>query len=230
MLIVAWPALAQGGGISITPAPGSLGQHTVRSGETIYCIARAYGVHPRAIAEANGLSLLAVLSPGAALNIPAVQWSPVPPGPVCAAQFVSPFPGLPTPIPTRAVPSSPTSTAVTNAVLGEHVVQRRETLYCIGRAYGVWPTAIAQANRLVSPYFLSPGQTLKIPAVRWNKIPSGPVCAAQFQSPFVPVAAIVTPAIPAGGGAAPPGATGRGPVPTKTPIPTRVVPTKTGTP
>src|SRR3990172_8594461 len=70
-----------------------LGQHVVQKGETLYCIGRGYGVVPSAIAEANGLSAFALLSIGQVLKIPAVQWSPVPPGPVCARQFESPFTG-----------------------------------------------------------------------------------------------------------------------------------------
>jgi LysM repeat protein len=73
-----------------------LGQHVVREQETIFCIARAYGVTPNAIAQANGLSLTSGLSPGQTVRIPAVQWTNIAPGPVCPAQFTSPFPALPT--------------------------------------------------------------------------------------------------------------------------------------
>jgi LysM repeat protein len=66
--------------------------------------------------------------------------------------------------------------------LGQHVVRRGETLYCIGRAYAVQPLAIAQANGLRRPYTLFPGQVLNIPNVLWPKIPAGPVCARQFST------------------------------------------------
>jgi len=80
---------------SPTAASGALGQHTVQPGETLFCIGRAYGVHPAAIAEANKIDLNLPLIPGQALQIPSVQWTEIAPGPVCAAQFQSPFPGLP---------------------------------------------------------------------------------------------------------------------------------------
>ena len=80
---------------SPTMAGGGLGQHTVQPGETLFCIGRAYGVHPAAIAEANKIDLNLPLIPGQALQIPSVQWTEIAPGPVCAAQFQSPFPGLP---------------------------------------------------------------------------------------------------------------------------------------
>ncbi len=80
---------------SPTTAGGVLGQHTVQPGETLFCIGRAYGVHPAAIAEANKIDPILPLIPGQVLQIPSVQWPEIAPGPVCAAQFQSPFPGLP---------------------------------------------------------------------------------------------------------------------------------------
>lgn len=85
------------------------------------------------------------------------------------------FPLLVTPVQAQNLPIS----------LGSHKVIKDETLYCIGRAYGVLPLAIAQANNLHSTARLSIGQVLAIPAVEWNKIPIGPVCKAQFQSPYI---------------------------------------------
>lgn len=66
------------------------------------------------------------------------------------------------------------------AILGQHNVLPGETLYCIGRGYGVPPQAIAQANGLAPSARLTPGQVLDIPAVAWAVIPAGPVCAPQF--------------------------------------------------
>lgn len=65
-------------------------------------------------------------------------------------------------------------------VLGVHLVQPGETLFCIGRAYEVDPNAIATAN-LLSPYaFVQPGDLLMIPATRWANMPAGTACPAQF--------------------------------------------------
>ena len=44
-----------------------------------------------------------------------------------------------------------------------HIVQWGETLYSIGRWYGVSPWAIAQANGLVNPNYIRYGQRLVIP-------------------------------------------------------------------
>jgi LysM repeat protein len=81
-----------------------------------------------------------------------------------------------TPVPFTPLPPAP--------VIGRHVVAPGETIFCIGRAYGVVPGAIAQANGLTPPFTILPGQTLKIPEVQWVNIEPGPVCATQFQSPF----------------------------------------------
>jgi len=116
------------------------------------------------------------------------------------------------------------------AGLGRHIVQTGETLYCVGRAYGVRPDAIAAANGLALFAVLTPGQVLTIPAVRWTFIPRGPVCRAQFASPFVSAAPVGTLSAPAGGAGAaltptvPPG------LETKTPQATRTADTKTPSP
>ncbi|MEP7355913.1 MAG: LysM peptidoglycan-binding domain-containing protein, partial [Anaerolineales bacterium] len=86
---------------TVTPRPFTplppvplIGHHTAQPGDTIFCIARAYGVLPVAIAQANGLSFTSFIRSGQVLAIPAVQWLDILDGPVCAAQFVSPYPGL----------------------------------------------------------------------------------------------------------------------------------------
>ena len=90
-----------------TPMPTlpPIGQHLVAKGETLLCIARAYGVQPDAIAQANDMQSLNVIA-GETLNIPPVQWVDIAPGPVCTPQFTSPYPGLPfnTPAPTGIGP------------------------------------------------------------------------------------------------------------------------------
>ena len=65
-------------------------------------------------------------------------------------------------------------------ILGKHVVQKGETLYCIGRAYGIHPNAIANANGVGSHHLIYPGQILTFPRVWWERVPSGPVCRRQW--------------------------------------------------
>ena len=78
-----------------------IGQHVVRSGETPFCLGRAYGVEPNAILRANNATIIYA---GQRLRIPAVRWFNILAGPVCQPQFESPYPHPPfiglTPIPT----------------------------------------------------------------------------------------------------------------------------------
>jgi len=111
------------------PSALILGRHVVRGGETLLCIARAYGVWPDAIAQTNGLVSPFSLAVGQILNIPAVQWTPIAPGPVCVPQFVSSYAGAtisptatasptvtpsatisPTPTPDSSISPTPTAT------------------------------------------------------------------------------------------------------------------------
>ena len=90
----------------------------------------------------------------------------------------------------------PTATVVTGyyppppsggfLVLGRHTVQAGEYLFCIGRAYGVSPEAIADWNSLPVDSVLLVGQKLLIPDVRWEDIPTGQICKPQFTSPYAP--------------------------------------------
>lgn len=64
-----------------------LGYHTIRGGEWLYSIARAYQVGPQAIATASGLfSTSQVLQPGWVLTIPNVP-KYIAPGPTAVRQF-----------------------------------------------------------------------------------------------------------------------------------------------
>jgi LysM repeat protein len=95
-----------------TPTFSIIGQHVVKPGETLLCIARGYGILPDAIAQANGLATPFTLNAGQTLRMPAVQWTNISQGPVCATQFQSPYPGLPpatnTPVPTPTVTATGT--------------------------------------------------------------------------------------------------------------------------
>ncbi len=65
------------------------------------------------------------------------------------------------------------------ATIGHHTVRHGETIYCIGRAYGVLPNAIASYNGIVNPNQIYAGQVLAIPdAYGW--IPAGRTCTPQW--------------------------------------------------
>ena len=81
-----------------------------------------------------------------------------------------------TPVPTVPVP---TTQPPSGDILGYHVVQSGENLFCIGRAYGVDPFAIASRNGILNPNVIVAGQSLAIPNVP-KALPAGRTCARQF--------------------------------------------------
>jgi len=91
--------------------------------------------------------------------------------------------------------AQPTATAAPKATtvppdksspfMGKHTVRSGETLYMIGRAYGVSPMAIADSNHIPEPYTIFPGQVFDIPRVRWpGGVPQGPTAQQQFDPSF----------------------------------------------
>jgi len=70
-------------------------------------------------------------------------------------------------------------------ILGYHVVQMGETLFCIGRAYQVDPWAIASSNAILNVNSIQPGMELAIPEVA-AILPPGPTCTPQFGAPPPP--------------------------------------------
>jgi len=118
--------------------------HVARPGETIYCIARAYGVDPWAIAAHNGIVNPNLIYPGQVLAIPdAYAW--VPPGPTCVRQC-PPWPGYP-------------CTCATY-----HTIVSGENLYRISLHYGVSMWRIAECNGIYNLNYIRAGDALCIPA------------------------------------------------------------------
>ncbi|HSU13872.1 LysM peptidoglycan-binding domain-containing protein [Longimicrobium sp.] len=138
--------------------------HTVASGETLYGIARRYGVTSAQIRALNP-DLDETLDVGTVLRLPAGARAP--------AQS-SVRPGSPDdedrpatarrPSPSRAdTASRRTATPARTPGRRTHTVAAHETLFGIARKYGVSVDAIRRANRLEGDA-LRPGQTLVIPA------------------------------------------------------------------
>ena len=151
----------------VTPANGVLGTHTVRWGETLYCLGRAYGVWPWSIAETNRIWWPYFIFPGQVLTIPNSAWEKIPAGPVCQRQFTATVVVTPvvtvTPSPTSSTPTATPSLVPPPACRAYHVVRSGETLYSIGIAYGVPYMEIARVNQLANPRLIYAGQRLCIP-------------------------------------------------------------------
>lgn len=145
--------------------------HTVRWGESLYCIGRAYKVYPFAIADTNRIWWPYLIFPGQKLTIPNVLWSGIPSGPVCKAQFDASAPtqtpttqpGVTVVPPTATATSTPKPTSKPVSCRYYHVVRSGETLYRIGVNYGVPYEEIARVNNLANPRLIYAGQKLCIP-------------------------------------------------------------------
>ncbi|MCC7361350.1 MAG: FecR domain-containing protein [Anaerolineales bacterium] len=141
-----------------TPLPAApiMGYHTVLGGETIFCIGRGYGVLPGAIAQANNLPATFNVRAGQVLAIPQVQWGNISPGPVCAPQFPSLYPGLPVATNTPAFTSTPAAPPLTIA-LEWHCVDN------CGSSTGSYTIRVTvSASGGVLPYSYNPGQVFDV--------------------------------------------------------------------
>jgi LysM repeat protein len=118
----------------------TIGYHTVSYGQTIYCIARGYGVNPHAIAAVNGLVNPNYIFPGQVLAIPNA-YAPLPPGPTC--------------------PPAPGNGCTCQTY---HTVLPGETLYRIAVRYGVTVGRIASCNGIANWNLIYAYSNLCIPA------------------------------------------------------------------
>ena len=131
---------------TVTPVPGEiLGYHTVKSGETLYCIARAYGVDPYAIAEENGILNPNRIYAGQELAIPDAPKT-LPSGHVCPRQF-----------------DEDDDDNGDDDCRWYHTVVAGENLYRISLHYDVSMYAIADANNISNLNLIYAGDTLCIP-------------------------------------------------------------------
>jgi LysM repeat protein len=115
-----------------TLAPGQQIIYIVRTGDTLYSIARRFGVSLEALMQANGINNPNYIQAGQRLIIPrcCVTTTPYPPTP------------------------QPCSTT--------YIVKYGDTLYSLARRYGTTVEAIAQWNNIVNPSRIYAGQRLVI--------------------------------------------------------------------
>jgi LysM repeat protein len=129
------------------PPPGILGVHTVKAGESLYCIGRAYGISPWAIASTNGVPWPYTIFTGQTLNIPNVPWLNIPAGPVCVKQFGGG--PLPTPSPTT-VPPTPGPTPLPGTCTQSYLILPGDTLFGISIKFGVDIPTLAARNHIAN--------------------------------------------------------------------------------
>ncbi len=136
------------------PSQGILCAHIVRPGETVFCIARAYGVAPYAIVQENALLSPNLIYPGLTLRIPNMP-AQLPPGPICVRQCEGTV--TPTPIPDALQCGG-------CACAAEHNVLYGETLTSIAVSYGVNLWTLARCNCIRNLNFIAAGEELCVPS------------------------------------------------------------------
>ena len=118
--------------------------HRVRSGDSLWLIARRHGVDVQQLAAWNGLSMESVLLPGQRLTVHRGRSGPTP-----------------------AVPrANPSKTSSANTL---HIVQYGDTLSEIAERHGTTVLALTRFNRIHKDAVLHPGQMLRlVPAAYAN--------------------------------------------------------------
>jgi murein DD-endopeptidase MepM/ murein hydrolase activator NlpD len=136
------------------------GSVRVAQGMTLYSIAKANNITVSQLAAANHISAPYSVSTGRVLRIPGVAQAKVPSSRYVAESDVSSNEDISTP-------------AKKLTAGGSHMVASGETLFSLGRKYGVSPYTIADLNGLPHDKPLSIGQSVRIPAGK------GPTIAAK---------------------------------------------------
>jgi murein DD-endopeptidase MepM/ murein hydrolase activator NlpD len=139
--IIKKPALKQAAAASVQ----------VESGMTLYSIARANGVSVQQLAAANNIEAPYTVSMGQVLTIPGGHVAQMP-----ARKVV--------PLVQEEEQQAAAAPVVKMKAGAAHTVSSGDTLYSLGRQFGVSPFAIADLNNLPHNKALSLGQKLRIPA------------------------------------------------------------------
>lgn len=138
----------------------SAASHEVRQGDTMYSIAKRYGVTQEAILAANGMKSHA-LSLGQQLRIPGK-------GTAVASQSVKAASASPAVRPVAAtvnasVPvSRPVAEAKATNKIVQYTVQNGDTLWAIARKFNVSPIELLSLNNMSRNTALRPGDTVRV--------------------------------------------------------------------
>jgi murein DD-endopeptidase MepM/ murein hydrolase activator NlpD len=133
-------------GSNTTTIP-KVGTVRVEQGMTLYSISRANGLTVAQLAAANRIAPPYTVSTGRVLRIPGVAQARAP-KPSFASQEQDEF---------------ASDEPVKKASSGRHTVRGGETLFSLGRKYGISPYAIADLNDLPHDQSLNVGQSLRLP-------------------------------------------------------------------
>jgi murein DD-endopeptidase MepM/ murein hydrolase activator NlpD len=127
----------------------------VQQGDTLYGIAKRYGVSISALIEVNGLAHGSTIKPGQQLVLPAgvIAAKPVPEQPAGRAPLAR----------TPSAPPPATAPIATAGWEGRHTLKAGESLYSIARQHGVALAELQRVNGITEPTRVRAGTVLFVP-------------------------------------------------------------------
>jgi murein DD-endopeptidase MepM/ murein hydrolase activator NlpD len=140
--------------------------HVLERGETLYSVARAYGIKPDALAKANSIEDPSRLKSGMKLLIPGATNAPG--GANTASASGAPGGANATNAPDSA--SDPAAANGRSTAPKKYKVAKGDTLFSIARSFGVGLDALRAANQLNAGSVLKSGDSLIIPGMGGDKL------------------------------------------------------------
>ncbi len=141
MRVTAWAGVAWAVVLTAATPAAATQQYMVAANDTLYGIARRFGVSVDYLAQVNGIRDPGRIQLGAVLVIPGPGSGPRQPRAASSG---------------RPVSSRPSFTYL-------YVVRPGDTLFHLAQTYGVTVDALQRANGLTSPHYVRVGQVLRIP-------------------------------------------------------------------
>ncbi|MCL1813388.1 MAG: LysM peptidoglycan-binding domain-containing protein [Treponema sp.] len=118
--------------------------HVMRPGDTIYSIAKSYGLSADEVLKYNKISDPAKVQAGTKIRIPGVQGSPAH---------------------SSTQSSSPAKTEPSRQDYIEYRVEKNDTLYSLARRYGISVSELLEINGFTSNYVIKAGEKIRVPAL-----------------------------------------------------------------